>query len=133
MRLLQAYSKQSNIVSVNKLLEVTSQSRRPDNDIRLTPNTAKQYRAHEIDRLVERYSETHNMRQVAREFRISRETAAKHLASRGIDTSKSMKPADVAKARELYAQGMGSGRIGKLLGFDNKTILKAVKTSSESQ
>ena len=42
------------------------------------------------------------------------------------EVSKSMKPADVAKARELYAQGMGSGRIGKLLGFDNKTVLKAV-------
>jgi len=68
------------------------------------------------------------MRQVTREFRISPETAVKHFASRGIDTSKSMKPADIAKARELYALSMGSGRIGKLLGFDNKTILKAVQT-----
>lgn len=67
------------------------------------------------------------MRQIAREFRISRETVAKHLASRGIDTSKRMKPADIVRVRELDAQGMGSGRIGKLLGSDNKTILKAVQ------
>ncbi len=38
-----------------------------------------------------------------------------------------MKPFEIAKARALYAQGVGSGRIGALLGFDNKTILKAVK------
>jgi len=87
----------------------------------------RQMREHEVDRLVREYTKTRNMRQVAREFRVSRATAAKHLASRGIDTSKSMKPADIAKARELYAQGMGSGRIGTLLGFDNKTILKAVR------
>lgn len=85
-----------------------------------------QMREHEIDRLVLEYKKTRNMRQIAREFRVSRETVAKHLRSRGVDTSKGMKPADIAKAKELYAQGMGSGRIGRMLGFDNKTILKAV-------
>lgn len=84
-------------------------------------------REEEIDQLVARYKEVRNMRTVALEFRMSRETVAKHLAARGINTSKSMKPADIRRERELYAQGMGSGRIGRMLGFDNKTILKAVQ------
>ena len=57
----------------------------------------------EIDELVARYKEVWNMRTVALEFRMSRESVAKHLAARGIDTSKSMKPADIKRAKELYA------------------------------
>ena len=87
-------------------------------------------REEEIDQLVARYKEIRNMRTVALEFRMSRETVAKHLAARGIDTSKSMKPADIKKAKALYAQGMGSRRIGRMLGFDNKTILKAIASTT---
>ncbi|CAB4861560.1 unannotated protein [freshwater metagenome] len=72
------------------------------------------------------------MRVVAREFRMSRDTVAKHLANRGINTSRSMKPAEIERAKELYAEGMGSGRIGRMLGFDNKTILKCVRTDRSS-
>lgn len=126
MQILHAYSKLQWLQSPQELLVRSRQSTRKNNDVRPIRKTAKQFRAQQIDRLVERYRETKNMRLVSRELGISRTTVAKHLADRGIDTSKSMKPADVAKARELYAQGMGSGRIGKLLGFDNKTILRAV-------
>jgi len=92
---------------------------------------ARRMRDYEVDRLVSQYKKTRNMREVSRQFRMSRDTVAKHLASRGIDTSNRMKPADIKKAKELYAQGMGSGRIGKQLGFDNKTILKAVQITLE--
>ena len=67
------------------------------------------------------------MREVAREFQMSRTTVAKHLADRGIDTSRGMKPADAKEAAELYAEGLSSIVIGKQLGFDNHTIIKALR------
>ena len=128
VRLLHAHSKLQWLQSPQELLVRSRQSSRKNNDVRPTRKTAKQFRAQQINRLVERYRETKNMRLVSREFGISRTTVAKHPADRGIDTSKRMKPAEIEKARELYAQGVGSGRIGKLLGFDNKTILKIINT-----
>lgn len=88
---------------------------------------AKQLREHEIDELVERYRLTHNVRQVAREFRMSRTTVAKHLASREVDTSRGMKPRDIARAIDLYAEGVSSVTIGKQLGFDNHTVISALR------
>lgn len=85
-------------------------------------------RSHEVDELVGQYEKIKNIRAVARELRILRETAAKHLASRGIDTSRKMKPADIARAQELYAQGFSSASIGREIGFDNKTVLRAVRS-----
>jgi hypothetical protein len=73
------------------------------------------------------YREVRNMRQVAREFRMSRTTVAKHLANRGVDTSRGMKPADITRAVELYAEGLSSIGIGKQLGFDNHTVLSALR------
>ncbi len=67
------------------------------------------------------------MRQVAREFRMSRTTVAKLLAERGIDTSRSMKPAEVMRAVRMYKDGLSSITIGRQLGFDNKTIIKALR------
>lgn len=131
MHLLQVYSnsfaRESNLVS--KLL-VAIRKEKPRNDLDKAdrPGRALRMREEEIDRLVSYYKKVWNMRTVAREFHMSRDTVAKHLASRGIDTSRSMKPAEIKRAKELYAQGMGSGRIGRMLGFDNKTILKEVRT-----
>lgn len=88
---------------------------------------ARQLRVVEADQLVQRYLEVRNMREVAREYRISRTTVAKLLMERGIDTSCGMSPADVETAARLYDQGLSSGRIGKQLGFDNHTILKAIR------
>lgn len=67
------------------------------------------------------------MRQVAREFGMSRTTVAKLLAERGVDTSRSMKPAEVKQAVRMYKDGLSSTTIGKQLGFDNKTIIKALR------
>ena len=66
------------------------------------------------------------MRQVAREFRVSRTTVAKLLAERGIETFRSMKPAEVERAVRMYKAGLSSIQIGKQLGFDNQTILNAL-------
>ncbi|MGQ2914559.1 hypothetical protein [Microbacterium aurantiacum] len=72
------------------------------------------------------------MRQLAREFRMSRTTVAKHLSDRGVDSSRGMKPRDIAKAVELYAQGLSSIVIGKQLGFDNHTIIAALRSEGVS-
>lgn len=78
---------------------------------------------------MQRYLEVRNMREVAREFRMSRTTVAKLLAERGIDTSSGMLQADREAAARLYAQGLSSGQIGKQLGFDNHTILNAIRNA----
>lgn len=77
---------------------------------------------------MQHYLDVRNMREVAREFRVSRTTVAKLLSERGIDTSRKMGPADIATAVELYAAGESSIRIGKQLGFDNHTVLKALRS-----
>jgi DNA-binding CsgD family transcriptional regulator len=38
-----------------------------------------------------------------------------------------MKPDDVRQAVELYSEGLSSGVIGKQLGFDNHTVLSALR------
>lgn len=67
------------------------------------------------------------MREVAREFRVSRNTVAKHLADRGVDASRGMKAPEIKQAVSLYAEGLSSMTIGKQLGFDNHTIIKALR------
>ncbi len=88
---------------------------------------AKQLREGEIDALVARYREIRSMRKLATEFGLSRTTIAKHLADRGINTSRGMTSADIARAADLYEGGLSSVSIGKRLGYDNKTILSALR------
>lgn len=129
VHLLQVYSKlYEPSKSVHKLLTAIAGSFPRGTEVDAgTSRRAKQLRDNELDLLVARYKECRNMRVVAREFRMSRDTVAKHLASRGIDTSRGMKPSEIKQAKELYTQGMGSGRIGRMLGFDNKTILQELR------
>lgn len=89
--------------------------------------SARQLREREVDRLVEHYLEVRNVRQVAREWKISRTTVAKHLADRGIDTSHHMNEIEVIEAARLYSEGWSSVRIGQQLGFDNHTVLSALR------
>ena len=128
MRLLQSYSKHCE-VSISPLeLAVRSQRSRRSGDKSPTPvRSARQLREREVDQLVARYREIRNMREVAREFRMSRTTVAKHLADRGIDTSRGMNAPEIKKAVELYAEGLSSMTIGKQLDFDNHTVIKALR------
>lgn len=128
MRLLHFYSNHVAVAtSPLELADRAGRSRRATSDTSAPVRSAKQLREHEIDVLVARYRELRNMRQVAREFRMSRTTVAKHLANRGIDASRGMKPADIDRAVDLYAEGLSSMSIGKQLGFDNHTILSALR------
>ena len=79
-------------------------------------------------RVVARYLAIRNMRTVAREFRISRTTVARILTEHGIDPSRRMTDAQIAVAVELYEQGLSSAAIGQRLGFDNHTVLKALRS-----
>ena len=67
------------------------------------------------------------MRQLSREFKMSRTTVASLLVQRGIDTSRGMKPEDAQRAVELYEEGHSSISIGRMLGFDNHTILTELR------
>ena len=129
MRVLHNYS--NHVVVGPSPLEVTAKAARSRRSATDSPNPvrmAKQLREREVDELVARYQEIRNMRQVAREFRMSRTTVAKHMADRGVDTSRGMKPADVTRAVELYAEGLSSVNVGKQLGFDNHTVISALRS-----
>lgn len=91
--------------------------------------TARQLRSREVDELVSRYGEITNIRKVAREFRLSRTTVARLLAEQGVNTSRSMTPDHVDIAVEMYRRGESSGAIGANLGFDNHTILRALRSA----
>ena len=88
---------------------------------------ARQLRAAQTDQLVQRYLEVRYMREVAREFRMSRTTVAKLLTERGIDTSRGINPAEIEQAVQLYEEGLSSIVIGKRLGYDNHTVPKELR------
>lgn len=71
------------------------------------------------------------MRQVAREFRMSRTTVREHLRKRGIRgrSAKPMTEAQKKLAKQLYEAGEPSTSIGKKLGFSHHTVLRAVRMS----
>lgn len=128
MRLLQGYSKHCEVSTSPLELAVRSRRSRRLGDKSPTPvRPARQLREREIDQLVARYREIRNMREVAREFQMSRTTVAKHLADRGVDASRGMKTPDIKQAVTLYAEGRSSMTIGKQLGFDNHTVIKALR------
>lgn len=52
------------------------------------------------------------------------------MADRGVDASRGMKAPEIKKAVALYAEGLLSMTIGKQLGFDNHTIIKALRGQS---
>lgn len=130
VRVLHNYSKDC-VIGINpgELLSLARADQRKDEPGRRTPKSARQLRYVEIDRLVARYREVRNVRAVAVEFKLSRTTVTKHLADRGIVTTKSMNAVQIAQATELYADGLSSVKIGKQLGFDNHTILKKLRSN----
>jgi hypothetical protein len=133
VHLLQVYSNPSRSDALpQELLFRSTQSERTGEGPRAPVARARQLRAAETDQLVRRYLEVRNMRQVAREFRMSRTTVAKLLTERGIDTSRGMKPAEVEQAVRLYEDGLSSIVIGKRLGFDNHSVLKALREAGVS-
>lgn len=88
---------------------------------------ARQLRANETELLIAHYLAVRNIRTVAREFQVSRTTVARILTEHGIDASRKMTGHQIAVAAELYEQGLSSAAIGQRLGFDNHTILKALR------
>ncbi|MBB5617634.1 hypothetical protein [Microcella frigidaquae] len=61
---------------------------------------------------------------------MSRTTVARILTEHGIDASRRMTDAQISAAAALYGQGLSSAAIGQRLGFDNHTILKALRARS---
>lgn len=74
-----------------------------------------------------RYLAIRNVRTVAREFQVSRTTVARILTENGINTSRRMTDVQVVVAAALYHQGLSSAAMGQRLGFDNHTILEALR------
>lgn len=128
MRILHNYSKDCVVgISPRELLDRARAEQRRSEPDRPSQKSARQLRVAEIDRLVARYEKVRNIRRVATEFKMSRTTIAKHLADRRVATTKSMSTEQIARAVELYADGLSSIVIGKQLGFDNHTIINALR------
>lgn len=128
--LLQVYSNPSRSASSPQELLFRSTLQHRQAATPATPKRARQLRADEVELVVARYLAVRNMRTVAREFQISRTTVARILSERGIDASRRMTDAQISLAVELYEQGLSSTAIGQRLGFDNQTILKALRGRS---
>lgn len=109
-----------------------TQSKRPAKAAHPLRRTVRQLRDTEIDALVARYEEIGKVSSVALEFRISRQTAGKHLSARGIVTPRRMTSADVKIASQGYRAGASAAVIGQNLGFDAQTVLAALRIAGVS-
>lgn len=127
MHLLQVYSNPSPGVVAPQELLFRSATREPQQVRHAPRRRARHLRTDEVELIVSRYLFVRNIRTVAREFQISRTTVARILTERGIDASRRMTDAQISVAVELYSQGLSSAAIGERLGFDNHTILNAVR------
>lgn len=127
MHLLQVYSNPAPGAVTPQELLFRSRTREHQDATREAPRRARQLRADEAKAVAERYLVVRNVRAVAAEFRLSRTTVSRILTVQGIDISRSMKPADVKRTVRMYAEGLSSITIGKQLGFDNHTVLNALR------
>lgn len=127
--LLRSYSKHCEVgFSPLKLLFASRRSRR-DQEKQSTPvSRALQLREDEIDRLVARFEETGSVKDVAVEFGISRQTAAKHIKERGLLTVNRMNEQQILEAAERYLDGASAKSIGLALGFDTQTVLRGLRS-----
>jgi AraC-like DNA-binding protein len=100
-----------------------------DQEKQSTPvSRALQLREDEIDRLVARFKETGSVKDVAAEFGISRQTAAKHIKQRGLLTVNRMNEEQILEAAERYLDGASAKTIGLVLGFDTQTVLRGLRS-----
>ena len=127
MHLLQVYSNPAPGVVAPQELLFRSRSREKQPTVRAPRRRARQLRAHEAELVVTRYLAVRNIRTVATEFQVSRTTVARILTKHGVDASRRMTDAQITVAAGLYEQGLSSAAVGQRLGFDNHTILKALR------
>jgi transposase len=132
VRLLQVYSNPAPGVVAPQELIFRSALRDQEQATRVTYRRARQLRTKEVELVVTRYLVVRNIRTVAREFQISRTTVARMLTEYGIVASRRMTVAQISVAVELYGQGLSSAAIGERLGFDNHTILNALRRQGVS-
>lgn len=80
--------------------------------------------------LVERYLAGATVYDLAREFSVARSTAAKHLKAAGVTMRCGPLSADeIARAIELYVEGLSLVAVGKELGRDHAAIWRALKSA----
>jgi AraC-like DNA-binding protein len=111
-----------------KLVFASRRSNRDQERLSTPVSRALQLREDEIDRLVARFKETGSVKDVAVEFGISRQTAAKHIKQRGLLTVNRMKEEQILEAAERYLDGASAKTIGLALGFDTQTILRGLRS-----
>ena len=81
--------------------------------------------------MVRLYGEMKSVKGLARHLGIHHHTVRKHLKARGVEIEQPglINPEQLTLMIELYEAGQSSIVIGKKLGFDNHTILKALRNA----
>lgn len=75
-----------------------------------------------------RFEETGSVKDVAVEFGISRQTAAKHIKDRGLFTVNRMNEEQILEAADRYLDGASANTIALALGFDTQTVLRGLRS-----
>ena len=97
-----------------------------------TRNSQRRLSPTEVDQLVADYRSHGSIYSLARIYNVHRNTVSQHLKERGVDLKKGMSQAAKEQAAVLYADGKSSGVIGKQLGFDNHTVIAALRSMDVS-
>ena len=127
--ILHSYSKHCAVGASPLKLVIASRRSSRDQEKQSTPvSRALQLREDEIDRLVARFKETGSVKDVAVEFGVSRQTAAKHIKQRGVLTVNRMNEHQILEAAERYLDGASAKTIGLALGFDTQTVLRGLRS-----
>ncbi|MBP5802722.1 hypothetical protein J2D78_11570 [Microbacterium maritypicum] len=129
--LLQQHSKHVGVGAVHPELAYRAErSRRSTAKQDRPARRARQLRPDEVDTLEARFRELQHLTNVAREFGITRMTAARLLGERGIDTARRrMSSAEVRAASDSYLDGDSAATIGKRLGFAPHTVIKTLRAA----
>ena len=129
--ILLSYSKHCEVgLSPLKLVFASRRSSRDHEEQSRPVSRALQLREDEIDRLVARFKETGSVKEVAVEFGVSRQTAAKHIKQHGLLTVNRMSEQQIFEAAEQYLAGASAKTIGLALGFDAQTILRGLRSAN---
>ena len=78
----------------------------------------------EVCRLVDGYKNGGTVYELAEQFDLNRETVANQLKQAGVAMRNVIRDDEIAKAIELFEDGLSANLIGKRLGRDPKTVRK---------
>jgi len=108
---------------------VQVESVKADPAVAMTVRECRMLSPDEVAELVETHRRGASQRELARTYGVHRHTVDRHLERAGVAKRPvaKMTPARVERAKELYALGWSTNRIGRELGVSGSTVWKALR------